>query len=304
MADPLITDCLTDAARLLGDPSQEQYTTAALTPFFGMAYREMYDLAMNWGLQLSDRETYYNLPAHTRILKPSTAGISDMGEPKEVWERGGVAAATITGITNATPMVVTAVGHGFATNDEITVSGVAGPAGVNDKWFITVLTPDTFSLNGSVAGGAYSSGGVASKSSEDFAQMAPVDTLPQSDIDEQLRYWKWMNDTLYFTGATEIRQLWVIHSVSGAPPSSGSVGIDNSRNFLGARTASLAAGPYNMPRRAEELKFDALGPSGKPDGTGGYLRSLMMPMLKEQQKRPKRPQPFRARRNWSSRQEY
>ncbi len=296
MADPQVTSVLADAARLLGDPAQEQFTNAALLPHYSMAYREVYDLAMNWGLQLSTRETYYNLPARTGILKPATASIADMGEPKQLWERGVDSSVAITGVSNATPMVVTAAGHGFATGDEITVSGVSGPVGVNDRWFVTRVNANQFSLNGSVAGGAYVAGGVATKSAEDFGIMKSLDTLPQYDIDQSLRYWKWMNDTLYFTGATEVRQLKIVHSASGAAPQAGAVGIDNSQNFLAARTASLIAPSYGMPQRAAELTLLALGPSGQPDGTGGYLRSLVNPMLKEKQNRQYRPQPFRPRR--------
>lgn len=281
---------------MLGDPSQEQFTNTVLLRPYSQAYREVYDLAVNWGLQLAERETYYTLPAQTRILKPSTAGITGMGEPRELWERGGVNSVAITGASNATPVVITAVGHPFATNSEVTISGVVGPVGVNDKWLVTVLNANTFSLNGSVAGGVYVSGGVASESSEDFVRMFSADPLPQAGPDQTLRYWKWLNDTLYFVGSTAARQLLIRHSVSGEPPQSGAVGIDNSRSFLAARTASLIAPAYSMPQRAAELKFDALGPSGQPDGTGGYLRALVNPMLKEQAKRPRRPQPFRPRR--------
>jgi hypothetical protein len=294
VADPQVTSVLADAARLLGDPSQEQFTNTVLLPPYSMAYREVYDLAINWRLQLADRETYYNLPAQTAILKPSTAGIADMGEPTEIRERGNVTAATITGVSNATPMeVTTAAAHNLATNDEVTVSGVVGPVGVNDRWIITVTGAATFTLNGSVAGGAWVSGGVASKSDEDFLLMESRDVLPQVDRDERLRYWQWRGDTLYFVGATGIRQLLIRHSVSGVAPQAGAVGIDNSQNFLAARTASLIAPSYNMPQRAAELTLLALGPSGQPDGTGGYLRSLVNPMLKEKAKRPKRPMPFR-----------
>jgi hypothetical protein len=294
--DPQVTAVLADAARLLGDPAQEQFTNAVLLPHYSMAYREVYGLAMSWGLQLADRETYFNLPARTGTLRPVSAGITDMGEPKQLWERGIGSSVAITGVSNATPMVVTANGHGFATGDEVMVSGVAGPVGVNDRWLITRVDANSFILNGSVAGGAYVSGGVATKSDEEFIPMVSRDRLPQYERDDRLRYWQWRGDSFYFVGANVARQLKIIHSVSGNAPQSGTVGIDDFSNFGAARTASLIAPSYGMPQRASELKLDALGPSMQPDGTGGYLRALVNPMLREKQKRQYRPQPFRPRR--------
>lgn len=73
---------------------------------------------------------------------------------------------TITGITKANPAVVTAVGHGFSTGDKIWIFNVGGMAQINDQLYtITVLTGDTFSLNGinSTAFSTYTSGGTAGK---------------------------------------------------------------------------------------------------------------------------------------------
>jgi hypothetical protein len=57
------------------------------------------------------------------------------------------AAKTITGMTNANPAVATSVAHGFATGDEILLT--SGYEDATDSAFkITVLTADTFSING------------------------------------------------------------------------------------------------------------------------------------------------------------
>jgi hypothetical protein len=74
---------------------------------------------------------------------------------------GTEAQAAITGATNATPIVITAEGHGYRNNDPIVITGVGGNTAANGVWLITVLTADTFSLNGSVGSGAYTSGGLA-----------------------------------------------------------------------------------------------------------------------------------------------
>ncbi len=66
---------------------------------------------------------------------------------------------TITGATNASPIVVTITSHGFETGDQATISGVLGNTAANGNWSITVLTANTFSLDGSTGNGSYTSGG-------------------------------------------------------------------------------------------------------------------------------------------------
>ena len=72
--------------------------------------------------------------------------------------------ANITGATNANPCVITAVAHGFSTNNRVTIASVGGMTQLNgNSYIITKLTADTFSLNGinSSAYGTYTSGGTA-----------------------------------------------------------------------------------------------------------------------------------------------
>ena len=56
------------------------------------------------------------------------------------------ATLTITGSTNATPIVVTATGHGLVTGDNVRISGITGNTNANGYFKITRLTADTFSL--------------------------------------------------------------------------------------------------------------------------------------------------------------
>lgn len=55
-------------------------------------------------------------------------------------------APTITGATNATPIVVTATAHGLQTGDRISISGITGNTNANGYFSVTRLTADTFSL--------------------------------------------------------------------------------------------------------------------------------------------------------------
>jgi hypothetical protein len=71
----------------------------------------------------------------------------------------------ITGASNAPPIVITANGHSFQTNDKVTIAGVLGNLAANSPpntpWVVTVIDANTFSLNGSGGNGAYTSGGFA-----------------------------------------------------------------------------------------------------------------------------------------------
>lgn len=63
----------------------------------------------------------------------------------------------IIGATGASPIVITtSIAHGFVTGDAVTIRGVNGnfPANVTNN-LITVLSTTTFSLDGSIGGGAY-----------------------------------------------------------------------------------------------------------------------------------------------------
>lgn len=70
---------------------------------------------------------------------------------------------TVTGATNATPIVITTATHGLSTGDRVTVASVGGTTGANGDWAITVVSTTTFSLDTSVGNAAYTSGGTVAK---------------------------------------------------------------------------------------------------------------------------------------------
>lgn len=298
MADCTVAEILSDVKGLLGDPTGEVFDDTMLAVPFGLAYRELHDCLVNKGLPTAKREAYPVLPANTGQLVPAAFQINDLSEPIEVWERGGVSLDTISGLTNATPIVVTtSAAHGLSSNAEVTIYGVSTPTKVNQKWYITVLSDTTFSLNGSVASGAYGTGGKVASSAETFFRCSPTETIPQGPAQSRLQYWAWDEEVFTFRPATSDRQLKIVYWASGAAPASGSIGIDNARSSLALATAWRAAQMRDMVQRSQELKFEAYGPNGIPDASGGALRGLVNPMLKELQKRPVRPQTFRPRRN-------
>lgn len=72
----------------------------------------------------------------------------------------------ITTATNATPIVVTAAGHGYANGAKIRVESVGGNTNANGDWVVANVTTNTFELQGSAGNGAYTSGGIATQRRE------------------------------------------------------------------------------------------------------------------------------------------
>lgn len=66
---------------------------------------------------------------------------------------------TVTGATNASPIVITSASHGLTTGTRITVADVLGNTAANGSFNVTNINATTFSLDGSTGNGAYTSGG-------------------------------------------------------------------------------------------------------------------------------------------------
>lgn len=95
---------------------------------------------------------YYDVSANLMANWQANSGTM----PQQTFET-----KTITGATNATPIVITIASHGYQTADQVDISGVLGNTAANGSWIITVLSANTFSLDSSVGNGAYSGGGSA-----------------------------------------------------------------------------------------------------------------------------------------------
>ena len=95
--------------------------------------------------------------------------------------------ATITGITQADPGVVTAAAHGWANGDVVLITDVSGMTEVNDEYFtIANVTTNTFELSGVDTSGytAYSSGGTADRNQTGYSYMydLPSDCLRVREV--------------------------------------------------------------------------------------------------------------------------
>jgi hypothetical protein len=69
------------------------------------------------------------------------------------------ATQAVTGATNATPIVLTAVGHGINSGAVIRVFDVGGNTAANNEWEVGAVMTDTLELIGSRGSGDYTSGG-------------------------------------------------------------------------------------------------------------------------------------------------
>lgn len=60
---------------------------------------------------------------------------------------------------NASPIAITAAGHGLSTGNQVEISGVLGNTAANGSFVVTVLDANTFRLDGSTGNGTYAGGG-------------------------------------------------------------------------------------------------------------------------------------------------
>ena len=77
---------------------------------------------------------------------------------------GVIQVATVSGATNASPIVITtSAAHNLVTGNTVQIYGALGNTAANGKFVVTVTGPTTFSLNGSTGNGAYTSGGTVAQ---------------------------------------------------------------------------------------------------------------------------------------------
>lgn len=96
---------------------------------------------------------------------------------------------SITLATNASPIVITAVGHKQVTGNKVNISGALGNTAANGNWIVTRVDADRISLDGSTGNGTYTSGGVVipmPSSNEDIASVAFIKSQSGSSGTSQL----------------------------------------------------------------------------------------------------------------------
>lgn len=129
-----------------------------------------------------------------------------------------VSTKTITGATNATPIVITSASHGYGTNDLVIVASVGGTTAANNTWQISAVTTNTFTLLGSVGNSAYTSGGTAQllngagdtalTTAAGTGRVAGTQSNPSANVYKSIA-------TISFTSSLTISE-WGLFSASGS----------------------------------------------------------------------------------------
>lgn len=81
---------------------------------------------------------------------------------------------SVTGATNASPIVITSASHGLSTGTYVVVASVGGNTAANGNHTVTYVSDNTFSLDGSAGNGAYTSGGTWSVIGLYFVSFTPT----------------------------------------------------------------------------------------------------------------------------------
>lgn len=97
-------------------------------------------------------------------------------------------AGAIIGATNAGPIVIEETGHGRATGDKVSISGVGGNTAANNTyakpyWTITHVDANHYSLDGSTGNGAYTSGGTVYEVGPHWLRVGDEVVLSSSTLD-------------------------------------------------------------------------------------------------------------------------
>lgn len=106
-------------------------------------------------------------PTATDITSINTRAVTDDSHSTNTTSNPipipSVGSTAITNATNATPIVVTATGHGLTTGDRVIIESVGGNTNANGTWKITVVDANSFNIDNRAGNAAYTSGGTVRK---------------------------------------------------------------------------------------------------------------------------------------------
>jgi hypothetical protein len=269
-------------ALLLSDAmgAEHVYTDTRIIESIGIAWRELWDALILFGAGRPRTTFYHLLPAYTNILYPMNAGIVGFTDPLKVEEADVKLQFDITSVTSGpSPFIkiTTSAAHNISAIINAVV--VAADDDANGEWFVTPLTETELVLNGSFWDGSYVSTGKEQLVvySDNFSELNPVFQWTRKPIASTLGEYLWEMDRFRFQGATVDRLLSVYGDLSAPPAPTGEddiLEVDNSHNFLAYRTASLLAAAQGRQDLFASYSAMAVGPSQRPDGSGGFLAGL------------------------------
>ncbi len=121
------------------------------------------------------KHTGYNITSAVSVTGASQSGDLYMfGADGQMYKANGNGdvspLVSVTGASNATPIRITASGHGLTSGDRVFVSGVGGNTAANGNWWATVISSSAFDIysdsartTGVAGNGSYASGGACGK---------------------------------------------------------------------------------------------------------------------------------------------
>ncbi len=244
------------------------------------AYEALYRWLSRNGAKAVRRSKYFNLAANQASITPAGMGITDMGEPQDIWDRQVDKTLTATGVVvnaasaGVSPSVdLTIAGHGLLAGAQVVTFGFGMDSAtvtdsVNAEWTIAVPDVNTVRLLGCETedlGNAATATGILSTGTQAFpvspvARTYELDNVQLTSQNSCLLAWTFENGYFRFIPANAIRQLKISYMISGVAPDAGTVGIDDSRDALALFVAASAAAS----------KF---GASGKL-ATGLFIRAI------------------------------
>lgn len=305
MPDVTVEAVLNQARALLRDTQVvggEDYTDSVLMPYFGEAYRMIFNAMAAGGVKRVQRIIYVNLQMPTTILIPATANVFDIFEPILVEERAAGTNIPIVFTSNTIPIIAYAPAHGLSTGTEVISTDILGTYAPWGLWYVVVIDADHVSLTGSMGDGTAGTGGYLTVPNNlAFTEVLPID-LPNQGLDgtptTSLGVYLWQNQNFMFRGATSNRQLRITYWASGIAPTNSAtvIAIDNSIDVLSYATAYGAAQASGWKELADTLYIRVYG---RPDIIGsGLLADYTAQSVKMLQRGPQRRMlPFRPQRN-------
>jgi len=300
-----------DAIRMkLGDDEVsggQIYTNTRLLGSVQHAVRDLFRVMAKVGNPRVIKNVYYNLPAYTSVLRPSTAGISDMGDPIGLWARGNVSTLSVSSATpgSSSLALVTSTAHGLSSGDLVTLY-LPGVVGGDGHYAVTVTSSTGLTINGLVASGSYTSGGTVTVGSDAFSPVYQATDSPNLEHVSlgEVSEFAWHGDVFHVPAVSAIREIRIEYYSSATVPTQTTdvIAVDDCIDFLACRSAALAA-KVRSPNLSRIWNVEALGPKEMADGSGGMLRDLLQAgvrALQEMAPEERMRQPFRFPEEYSS----
>lgn len=286
------------------------FTDSKINPFYETAYREIFQRFDEWNVQFVNRYAHWNLAAHQTSLLPQQFHVTNFGEPIEVRESKARSewdiSTAVASVDDGWVTITTTAPHDIEDGHRVVILGVKGLSDdVNDSWTVTKVDATNFRLLGAMPVGTHTpSTGKAFPYDQEWSRSF-VFVVDASKIGE-IRHNRagvvaWMNDRFIFERKDETRLLRIKFSLSGNPPTGAgdSIGIDDSLDYMGYRTASLAGGPFGADELARAAERLAIGTQemlddGKP---GGFLGNMITRNTQSLQREVFQPKRWRLKRN-------